>query len=251
MYIVKQIRSAANSHIIGGLIAVVVGIISQYLAETSTNPNPDLFGIAVNHLITLVIFGIGFLLLHTVGSSTIYQQMVKGQGSKGQLLLRLKNQPDLGSRKPGLNASTLDLAGMFFAIVLIFVVTVLLQNKGGIPLGGFVGGWLIGNAANQFRFSSKVAEEQIEQGRIFYFSDASIGPRTQVSYFQVDPTKDRDVPKVETAPKQALPGLVQPNKKTSVTRRTARINDANLANPRLKAKAEPLVRTSNSKKKEE
>ena len=83
MYIIKQIRAAANSHIIGGLIAVVVGIVSQYLAENSTNPNPDLFGIVVNHLITLVIFGVGFLLLHTVGSSTIYQQMVKGQGGKG------------------------------------------------------------------------------------------------------------------------------------------------------------------------
>ena len=176
MYIIKQIRAAANSHIIGGLIAVVVGIVSQYLAENSTNPNPDLFGIVVNHLITLVIFGIGFLLLHTVGSSTIYQQMVKGQGSKGQPLLRLQSQPDLATRKPGLNPSTLDLAGMFFAIVLIFVVTVLLQNNGGIPLGGFVGGWLIGNAANQFRFSSKTVEEQIEQGRIFYFSDSSYRP---------------------------------------------------------------------------
>lgn len=167
--------------------------------------------------------------------------MVQGEGSKGQPLLRLKSQPALIQRKFGLNYMTVDVAGMFFAALLVFVVTVLLRaDITGIALGGFVGGWLIGNAANQVRFSSKIAEEQIEQGRIFYFSDPGVGPRTEISYLQVDPAKDKLV-QVATETEKLAPKLNYPANKPVVTRRSARLNTAN---SNAKPKVEPLVRTA-------
>jgi hypothetical protein len=192
----------------------------------------NILGIIVNHVITLVIFGFGFYLLHTIGSSLIYQQMTRGEGPKGQPLLRLKSQPTIPSYKFGLNYTTLDVAGMIFATLLVFVVTVVLQGSGGIPLGGFVGGWLIGNAANQVRFASKIIEEQTEQGRLFYFSDPGIGPRTQISYFQVDPTKDHNKVAIEETENRL-------NQLTNTTKPTPARRSARIAKPLIQSTPNP------------
>lgn len=232
MYSIKEIRTSANFHLVGSIVAVVAGIVSQLVAI----PNADVSSIVLGNLLTMAAFGLGFFLLQMGGSSNVLRSVTNSEGTA------LDNPPPIVKLRLGVNSFSIDIGGMILAIIVMVVLNLLFGANLSVALGGFVGGWLIGVMANQRRAAIKIVDEQMRQQRLFYFTDPGLGPRTQMAYFYVETVRASDFDKSDEpfipTPKTEMPHLQNAPRKTTSTRPVS--NNA-------KNKAAPLVRNTNVK----
>ncbi|MEI6046593.1 MAG: hypothetical protein WCS37_19755, partial [Chloroflexota bacterium] len=162
-----------------------------------------------------------------------------------QPLKCLKTLPKSPSRL-GLDYQAFEFLAMLLASGLVAVMTLLVSTGSGFSLGGFAGGWLIGGGFGRWRFGRKAQVEEREQERTFYFSDATIGPRTDLAFYELKPGK-RTLAEVN-APDKLVKTTLETALPPGVRRRVG--NEAKPGGSvRKRAKAVPLISTPQTQSK--
>ncbi len=181
MYNLDQIKRIGLIHIGGGILALLVGIISESL-QVNNSFTRALF----NDLLTFIIFSTGWYLFNQLVMGQTFSSLKKGLSVGNKPVKTLKELPPL-PRRFGLDYQAIEILAMVFALLLVGGLTTWIGENGGLSLGGFAGGWLIGGGLGRLRFVRKSLKEEQDQGRRFYFSDGTAGPRTELAYYETLP----------------------------------------------------------------
>ena len=147
-----------------------------------------LLGFAVGSVLVNALLYFGFF---AVGAFLLYRWML------ASLLTRLKNV----TKWPGLAASpagppleryTRQPFPRPQVVVLIcwLIVVGLCQWLPGaaltLPLGALAGGWFFGWSLSRWFFIRIAQQLEVTEQCAFYFSDSSLGPRTEMAYYRAD-----------------------------------------------------------------
>ncbi len=239
MYNLNNIKRVGLIHIAGGLVVVLVGVVVQGL---STGQWSSALG---SNAISLLLFGVGWYVFGQLVMGQVFATLRKGLNFNNQPMKRFSTPPPL-PRRFGMDYQTIEITAMLLAAILVGVVTVAVPSNG-FSLGGFAGGWLMGGGFGRQRFVRKARQEELDQERTFYFSDGSVGPRTDLAFYEAQPGK-------RTHEEASLERENQPGKTTAdialppgVRRRAGGGSPAKSGSPtRKRAKVGPLVSTPQS-----
>jgi hypothetical protein len=228
MFAIEDIKKVARINIIAGGLAVTLGTaLWIVLLLLLVQSNTDIFLLILNALITFVGFGGGWYFLRTLLANQILSNLRKGQNYNKTELVRLKARPTGEPTRNGIPYRSYEFTRSVVAILAVLGLTYFLLELVGISLGGFAGGWLTGSGLGKIVFTRKVEKEQAASGRMYYFSEADLGPYTEVSYFD---------------PNEPLPPDPQPKKLADIKKSTAPVRTS----ARIKA-AQPIVPTEENK----
>jgi len=237
MYNIAQIRRVGFIHIVGGVAVVLAGTAVETLAGGAT---ADWFSLLTSNLIGFGLFGGGWYLFNRLVMGQMVNNLKKGLSFANQPMKRLADMPG-PPRRFGQDYQVVEAGAMLLAAILVGIVTSFVSNNAssGFSLGGFAGGWLVGGGFGRLRFVDRARAEQRGQEREFYFSDATIGPRTEISFYEAKPGKRtlEEVPPEVKLPKVTSADSLPPG----VRRRVGSPNKATGGPVRKRAKATPIV----------
>ena len=187
MYRLEDIKRVGQIFIGGGVVTLLLGLIAQLAVGFEPG------AIVINNLIYFALFGIGWFIFNQLVMSSVFNKLV--DEAKRRQLKRLDaplTLPPLG--RWGQPFQQIELAFMALWAISVGVVQLLLGQNLSVPIAGVAGGWLVGGGAGRLRFFRIIGREQRDQQRLFYFSDASLGPATTVAYYTDQPDEAADAP---------------------------------------------------------
>ncbi len=259
MYNLEQIKRVGLVHIGGGLLVALVGAISEGLFS----PRPDWFNSFLYNISGLALFGFGWYIFNQFVMGQTYANLKKSRNYNNRPMQNT-NSPANPPRRLGLDYQGIEIAAMLLAAVLVMGVNWLIKSgpdtsSSGFSLGGFAGGWLIGGGFARLRFVRKSHALELEQERQFYFSDANVGPRTELAFYEEKPGKrtleevqleaQKETPKnltAKTLAETATPPGVKRRAGSEVKSNTSSTNQI-----RKRAKIEPLIPSGTATKPED
>ncbi len=180
MFRLEDLRRVGWTQLYGGMATLVAGIIAQVAVGFNLTP------VVANNFIYYVLFAIGWFLFNQIVMASIYKRLLPEQkrAKLTQLNAPVTTPPTGRFGMPYLRTEIIFMGVWVIAVV---VIQLLLGQDLTLPMGGFAGGWLVGGGLGRLRFSSKVKEEEEEQGVKFYFSDSLMGPSTSAAFYSAKP----------------------------------------------------------------
>lgn len=203
MFRLEDLRRVGWTQLVGGMVTLVAGIIAQIAVGFNFTP------VVANNFIYYVLFAIGWFLFNQIVMASIYKRLLPEQkrAKLTQLNGPVTSPPTGRFGMPFMRTEIIYMAAWAIGVV---VIQLLAGQNLTLPIGGFAGGWLVGGGLGRLRFSSKVKQEEEEQGVKFYFSDSLMGPSTSAAFYS---------PKPEDQPVGATAGNVSSNLPPGVKRR--------------------------------
>jgi hypothetical protein len=180
MFRLEDLRRVGWTQLYGGMATLVAGIIAQVVVGFNLTP------VVANNFIYYVLFAIGWFLFNQIVMASIYKRLLPEQkrAKLTQLSAPVTTPPTGRFGMPYLRT---EIIYMVVWVIMVVVIQFLLGQDLTLPIGGFAGGWLVGGGLGRLRFSSKVKEEEEEQGVKFYFSDSLMGPSTTAAFYSPKP----------------------------------------------------------------
>ena len=173
MYGLPDVRRAAQIYIFAAPLAFAAAFFTT-IAAFGTESLPDF---AKAMVVTLLIFGVGYFLLQVFTAAFAYKRIAVEKTG----LNRLNDDPK-PPRPMGLPVERFELILVVFAIIVAAVLSISLEPNQAISGGGIVVGWLVSTGLARARFARKIAVEEKEQERRFFFGDMNFGVRTSLAY---------------------------------------------------------------------
>ncbi len=180
MYRLEDLKKVGWINVGGGLATLLTGIVIQTLVGLPFDK------VVADNFIFYVLFAVGWFLFNQIVMATVYNKLANqaGRDKLTRLAAPLKNGP--GGRW-GQSYVRIEIMLMVVWVLSVVVIQSLLGQNLTQPIGGFAGGWLVGGGLGRLRFTGKLRQEEAEQQRRFYFSDAALGPRTDVTFYSENP----------------------------------------------------------------
>lgn len=234
MYSLNQLRRVGVIHIWGGVGVLLAGIIILGLVSSA-----GFAGALVSNLASLALFGVGWFMFNQLIMATTFSNLRKGVNLNNQPITRLKQIP-YPPRRLGMDYVVFEITAMALAEFTVALVTFLVPTSGVFALGGFAGGWLMGSGFGKLRFVRKASAEEQSQERYFFFSDTTVGPKSEIAFYEEKPGKRtlEEAADPERAVKTTSESSLPPG-----VRRRAGVEPKAAGPTRRRAKIEPLVST--------
>jgi hypothetical protein len=205
MFRLEDLRRVGWTQLFGGMVTLIVGIIAQIAIGFNLTP------VVTQNFIYYILFSIGWFLFSQFVMASIYKRLLPEQ--KRAKLTQLSapvTTPPVG--RFGMAFQYTEIIYLVAWVVGLVAVILLAGQNLTLPIGGFVAAWLVGGGIGRLRFSSKVKQEEEEQGVKFYFSDSLLGPSTSAAFYS---------PKPEDQPVATPAGWVATNLPPGIKRRAS------------------------------
>lgn len=224
MYKLDNIQQVGWIQISGGIATMLAGIVAQII----TGLAPD--QVAINNVLYFGLFAFGWFMFNQLVMATLYNKIV--DDAKRAKLTRLTSpMDDLPPGRWGQSFRRVEIGLMVIWVLSIVILQFALGANLTLALGGLAGGWLAGGGIGRLRFVKKLRQEETDQESRFYFSDATLGPRTEIAYYTTRPVEDVPVEAVAPTSQTSLP----PGVKRRAVASSSTTPKTSPANPKTKS----------------
>src|SRR5262249_24617342 len=148
--------------------------------------------VVINNVLYFGLFAFGWFMFNQLVMAALYNKIV--DDTKRAKLTRLNSlMDDFPPGRWGQSFRRVEIGLMAVWGFSIIILQFALGNNLTLALGGLAGGWLVGGGFGRLRFVKKIRQEETDQESRFYFSDATLGPRTEIAYYTTRPLEGTPV----------------------------------------------------------